>query len=412
MTDQSRRPWWRLSLFVFIMLVVEFLDEFAYGAREAAWPLIRDTFDLSYGQIGLLLSLPILIATLVEPILGIIADTARRRLLIILGGVIFGLTTIIFGLAPTYAILMTASIFQASASGAFVTTSQAALMDSAPDRRENNMALWTFSGSLAVVSGPLLLAALVALGGSWRPFFIIAGLLMLATALYIIRLPANHALRTTEDTDSRSMGENLRGAIALLRSREVWRWLILLEFSNLMLDVMFGLLALYMVDVVGVTISQAGIAVAVWTSVGLLGDFLLIPILERIKGLTYLRFSVLIELVLFPTFLLVDVWALKLVILGIMGLFNAGWYAILQGKLYDTLGEQSGAVLIVGNAAGLFGALIPAILGFVAQAYSLNTAMWLLLAGPIALMIGLPRHNGFNLPTSDDSDTTPSPYAP
>jgi FSR family fosmidomycin resistance protein-like MFS transporter len=107
------------------------------------------------------------------------------------------------------------------------------------------------------------------------------------------------------------------------------------------------------------------------------------------------------ELVLFPTFLLVDPWGLKLVLLSVMGLFNAGWYAILQGKLYDTLGDQSGAVLIVSNAAGMFSAIIPAILGFVAQAYGLNTAMWLLLAGPIALLIGLPRHNGLEPTTID-----------
>ena len=96
-------------------------------------------------------------------------------------------------------------------------------------------------------------------------------------------------------------------------------------------------------------------------------------------------------MVLLPLFLLVDLWALKLLLLAVIGLFNAGWYAILQGKLYDRLDEQSGAVLIVGNAAGVFGALIPVALGLVAEAYGLNAAMWLLLVGPVALLIGLPR---------------------
>ena len=41
--------------FVFILLVIEFLDEFVFGAREAAWPLIRDDLGLTYAQIGLLL---------------------------------------------------------------------------------------------------------------------------------------------------------------------------------------------------------------------------------------------------------------------------------------------------------------------------------------------------------------------
>jgi len=34
---------------------------------------------------------------------------------------------------------------------------------------------------------------------------------------------------------------------------------------------------------------EAAASVAVWTGVGLLGDFLLIPLLERVKGMDYLR---------------------------------------------------------------------------------------------------------------------------
>ena len=396
-----KRAWWRITPFVFVLLVVEFLDEFAYSAREAGWPLIRDSFDLNYVQIGLLMSVPIVIASIIEPVLGIIADTGKRRLLIVSGGILFGLGLILQSFAPAYLLFMIGSIIQAPSSGAFVSTSQASLMDVAPDRRENNMALWTLSGSLAVVIGPLMLALLVALGGSWRIFFAFAGVISIIAAFWIQRLPAHRALRSIEDEEEeeRTIRDNIKGALDLLRRAAVWRWLILLQFSDLMLDVMFGMLALYMVDVVEVSQAQAGIAVAVWTGVGLLGDFLLIPILERVRGLIYLRVSVILELMLFPTFLLLDGWWLKLILLGLIGLFNAGWYAILQGQLYEELGDQSGAVLIVGNVAGLFGSLLPAMLGFVAQAYGLGTAMWLLLAGPIALFIGLPRHHDYNRDT-------------
>ena len=39
-------------------LLIEFLDEFIFGVREAAWPQIRSDLQLSYAQIGLLLGLP------------------------------------------------------------------------------------------------------------------------------------------------------------------------------------------------------------------------------------------------------------------------------------------------------------------------------------------------------------------
>src|SRR5260221_2811325 len=115
-----------------------------------------------------------------------------------------------------------------------------------------------------------------------------------------------------------------------MRRREVLRWLSVVEFYNLMLDILLGFLALYFVDVVGVTVQQASLAVAVWTGVGLLGDLLLIPLLERVRGLTYLRISAALEFFLFPALLLVPGFGLKLIILALLGFFNAGWYSILQ----------------------------------------------------------------------------------
>jgi len=87
-----------------------------------------------------------------------------------------------------------------------------------------------------------------------------------------------------------------------------------------MLDVFAWLLALYFVDVIGANNTQASVAVTVWLGVGLLGDFC--PLLERLRGLDYLRFSAIIVLCLYPTFLMVSNVNVKLVILGFLGFFN------------------------------------------------------------------------------------------
>ena len=65
------------------------------------------------------------------------------------------------------------------------------------------------------------------------------------------------------------------------------------------------------------------------------------------------------------------------------------WY--LQARLYSAMPGQSGTVMTVGNIYGLVGGVIPLALGWVAQQFDLNVTMWLLLLGPIALMVGLPR---------------------
>ena len=73
----------RLSAFVLTLLAIEFLDEFVFGAREAAWPLIRNDLGLTYAQVGILLGVPSVVASLIEPWLGILGDVWRRRVLVL-----------------------------------------------------------------------------------------------------------------------------------------------------------------------------------------------------------------------------------------------------------------------------------------------------------------------------------------
>jgi FSR family fosmidomycin resistance protein-like MFS transporter len=420
--------------FILLLLAVEFLDELAFGVGEAAWPLIRDDLGLTYLQIGLLQGVPGVVASLVEPILGILGDTWKRWVLIVGGGLCFALAMTLTGLAPSFIVLLAATVIFYPASGAFVSLSQATLMDQDPARHEHLMARWTLAGSIGVVGGPFLLGLGLAIGLGWRGVFFVLAALALGLVVIVWRrlrrpvTPAHHTpprmpveasgdhLAPTPPAPPLQGGEGGRGgegdwpalrlgfraAFAALRRREVLRWLLLLDLADFMLDVLLGLLALYFVDVVGVTPFWAGVAVAVWSAVGLLGDLLLIPLLERVRGLTYLRFSAALMLVLFALFLLVPNFWVKLVLLAFMGLFNSGWYAILQGQLYTAMPGQSGTAMAVGSIFGLFGSAVPALLGLIAQTAGLGFAMWLLMLGPIALLIGLPRQLAPVTTASDD----------
>jgi FSR family fosmidomycin resistance protein-like MFS transporter len=378
------------AIFIFTLLAIEFLDEFVFGAREVAWPLIRNDLRLTYEQIGLLLSIPVLLGSMIEPVLGILGDVWKRRLVILGGGVIFVLGLVLIALSFNWLVLLLAFTLLFPASGAFVSLSQSTLMDSDPSRHEQNMARWAFAGSIGIVGGSFGLVGIVAFGGDWRSLFALASLFVLIVLILAWRLPYNDLHASSHVTLS-EFTAGVRTFLRALRRRDVLRWLALLEFSNLMLDVLYGYIALYFVDVVGLTGNQAGLVVAIWMGTKLIGDLLLIPLLERIRGLSYLWISAVVAFVLFPAFLLIPGLTMKIIMLALLGFFSVGWYPVLRAQLYSSMPQQSGMVMAVGSVSSLIGSVIPLLIGLAAERLGLNIAIWLLLLGPLALLLGLPR---------------------
>jgi MFS transporter, FSR family, fosmidomycin resistance protein len=383
----------QVFLLTIIFLIIELLDELVDGVYSPALPLIRSDLHLNYTQIGMLLTIPNTIGSIIEPILGILADIGQRRRLILGGGIAFAAALLLISLSHNFPLLLTALILFNPASGAFVSLSQATLMDIEPKRHEQNMARWALAGSVGNTIGPLIFALALGLTNSWRSAFFILAILTVLSLVVLWKyrqLIPNTISHSSESTQT--LGEGICNAIKALKERNVVLWLTLLQFSDLMLDVLRGFVALYFVDVVGASNTQGSLAITIWLGFGLLGDFLLIPLLEKVQGMVYLKLSAAVILFAYPAFLLVPSINIKLFILGLVGLFNAGWYSILKGQLYTAMPGKSGTVLTLSNLFGLVGGLIPLVLGLLAQHYGLGSTMWLLIAAPITLLIGLFTH--------------------
>src|SRR3712207_6436718 len=110
-------------------LAIEFLDELVFGAREAALPAIRGDLGLSYAEIGVALALPNVASAVAEPLLGLLGDVWRRRVLVVGGGVAYGLALLALAGAGGLWTLVVAFLVLYPASGAFVSLAQASFMD-------------------------------------------------------------------------------------------------------------------------------------------------------------------------------------------------------------------------------------------------------------------------------------------
>jgi len=458
-------------------LAIELVDELADGVKAAALPLIRRDLALSYGQIGLLASVPLLLGSLLELPLGVLAGHGRRRrVAVLLGGAVFVLSLAGAAAARSFAGLLVAFVVFFPASGAFVSLTQSGLMDADPARREQHMARWDLAGSAGSMAGPVLLIAVLAAGGSWRSAYLVLALVATAAWLGVARNPpqpppadahqdpaAATATAATAVTHPDPPGAAapphpdqagdvaaprpdqpgttatahpdqpgttatahpdqpgttatahpdqpgtlaaVRRARAAPRRPGVLRWLLLLQVSDLQLDVFTGFLALYLVAVVHATPAQAALGVAIRLGAGLAGDAALIRALRHAGGLRLLRASAATAAVAFPGFLLVPGLWPKLLLLGCVSVITAPWYPVLQAQLYGSLPDQSGVVVSLSSAAGLLGGAAPLAVGFLAERFGLAWALAGLATAPVCLLAGLWRspsqagHDGAGGPAS------------
>ena len=374
-------------------------DELADGVKGAALPFIRHDLGLSYGQVGLLASLPLLVGGVLELPLGILADDARRRRRAVLGGgILFVLVLLAVAAARSFAVLLCAFVAFYPFSGAYVSLTQAELMDAWPDRQARVMARWDLAGAIGAVAGPLLLIVVLACGGGWRDgYLILAGFAAVTWLGTCLREPLPAAAQAPGGSGDggrdggvagRSAGAWVREVLAAVRDWGTVRWLVLLQVADLLVDALTGFLALYLVDVAHVTPAVAALAIAIRLGAGLGGDAALVVVLDRVGDVAVLRGSAAAAALLYPAFLLVPGTAAKLVILAVLSAATAPWYPLLQARLYGRLPGRSSVAVTLGTVAGLAGGLGPLAVGMVAERFGLSWALAGLAIVPVVVLIG------------------------
>lgn len=389
----------------------------------------------------MVVGLPGLLSALVEPAIGVLADSGRRRMLLLGGAAAYAAALLITAAVWSLPSLLLAMIVLYPASGAFVGLSQGTLVDLDPARHERRMLAWSLAGGAGSMVGPVLLAAAVAAGGGWRPPFVVLAILTVVLAVGARRIPmdrtdsgsptpalvaqgnsAHNSEHGSEGTDGGEAGDDgtsgeggeggedgetagtpmWRRVLAALRAPRVARLLVVLQLTDLLGDVFLGFLALYLLDVARTGVGEAMLAVSVWTGGYMAGEALLLGPLRRVPGRRWMRASALATTVAFPVFLLatgpwgagLSGWSgasfARLGLLALLGIGHAGWYALPKSWLFAALPGRSGTALALESLASFVGYLLPPAIGLLASAVGLDRALWALLLAPIAVLVMVP----------------------
>jgi len=382
------RPFGRGPAGILVFLLVEYFDELVFTIVGVAMPFLRDDLGLDYVQIGILLGLPAILAAVLEPPLLLLGDTPLRGRLIRGGGLLLGFAFALIGGAQSFPVLLLAMTLSYPASGAFVGLSQATMIERHPAREGEMMARWTAAGTLGSLSGPLLFASMLALGLTWRSTFLLCGAACLGLAL-LVRSPrpsdpAPLAWRTLTD-DLRS---NLQ---ATIRLRQLWRWLLLLPLADLMLDVFFGYIALFLTDVIGLPPAIAAVAVTIWLLGFLAGQFLLVRRLSRLEVRRVIRWTAAGTVIVYVVWLAAPLGTpVRLALMLLLGLLAAPWYPLLQAGAFAAAPGRAATVSALTSVTGTLGGVLAVLAGAAAASFGLTAGLALLLLGPVALLIFAP----------------------
>jgi len=346
--------------------------DFASGAVPALLPFLSDEFDLSYTATAVLILAVLVSSSLLQPLFGLWSDR-RGAMWLLPGGVaLAGIGSGLAAVAPSYALVVV--LFFAAGVGIAAYHPEGAKFAAYASgrRRASGMSYFNIGGNSGYALAPILITPLViwiGLDGG-----LLAMIPVVAFSLVLLRvLPSLRRLVPSATERRVAVGEDDPRAMFLLSLviglRSV-AWFALLAFVPLWVVANGG------------TEGEGGRELALMLVSGAVGTLVLGPVADRIG----LRRTLLVTQTALPGLIVVFVAVGGLVgtlALMLVGLFVVGTFGVTMvlGQLYlpRRVGMASG--LTIGLAMGI-GGIAAVVLGALADAIDLETALYVAAAGP------------------------------
>lgn len=230
-------------------------------------PLLIEKLSLSYTQVSLL-SVAQRMPTLINPVIGMLADRLKMRYLVIFTPAITCIIMSILGLANSYGVLVILLTLMGISSALFHVPSPVMIRKLSGKHIGKGMSYYMTGGELARTLGPLIIVAAVSLWGlegTWRliPFGLAASLI-----LYLKLKNISISNDITQQKTGKGRTETIKELIPVIIALGLF--VFLRSFMKQGLSV---LLPTYMNQIRGVSFSNGGIIYALFQGAGVIGAF-------------------------------------------------------------------------------------------------------------------------------------------
>lgn len=377
---------------LFALTLIHFTGDFYTAFISPLFPVFVDTLGLSLTQVGIIAGTMRLLAFIIQPTIGYLADRHQTRAFIFTGLAL----TIVFiplsGMAPNFWFLLFSVALGSIGSSMFHPSVTGMVPLYAGSKAGFSMSVFNTGGTLAFGLGPLFITWYVArFGLTAMPVVMIAGLLVLAFLWRILPQPQSEGLKRNGFLGA--LQESLGSAwksIALI-------WLVMFMRALVGQSFLTFMPVLYVQE--GFSVVSAGAIYSLFTVSGTISGLLSGHISDRIG----------FKPVFLTTYLLMAPALWLLLQLGgnwiYFGAALAGGFVLAPLPLGVTMaqtlapkGRSMVASLMMGFAYGLGGAITPAV-GRLADTFTIRPVLTVvavlpLLALPIIALFPRVRSNG------------------
>jgi len=348
--------------------------DFAGGALPALLPFLAEEFRLSYTLVAVLVLASTLAGSVLQPVFGLWSDRRGGAWLLPAGVAIGGVGMALAAVAPSYWLCCLFVVLSGLGTAAYHPEGSKFAAYASGARRASGMALFSIGGNVGYALGAIVVTPLVLWLGLDGGLLVMVPCLAVA-ALLLSLVPFLRRLVPAQGTRARArLGSDRPGAITLLLAVVALRsvaWFGLLTFVPLW-EVSLGHSKAY-----------GNRLLSLMLLAGALGTLLAGPAADRFGRRPILLVSNLAVPPAIAAFILLGgiPGAISLAVVGaaVVGTFGVTM-VMSQEYLPRHIGMASG--LSIGLSIGL-GGVAAVILGAVADAVDLRTALWACAAAPL-----------------------------
>ena len=377
---------------LFALTLIHFTGDFYTAYINPLFPVFVDKLGLSLTQVGVIAGTMRLLAFIIQPTVGYLADRYQTRAFIFIG---LGLTIVcipLSGIAPNFWVLLMCVALGSIGSSMFHPSVTGMVPLYSGSKAGFSMSVFNTGGTLAFGLGPLFITWYVAVFGlTAMPFTMIGGLVVLIFLCTVIPKPQSEGMRRTGFFGA--LKESLGGAwkiVALI-------WLVMFLRAVVGQSFLTFMPVLYVQE--GFSVISAGSIYALFIVSGTISGLLSGHISDRIGFKPVFLFSFL--------FMAPTLWLLMQLHGNwvYFGAALAGGFVLAPLPLGVTMaqtlapkGRSMVASLMMGFAYGLGGAITP-IVGKLADIYAIRPVLGIiacvpLLSLPIIALFPKTRSNG------------------